>query len=243
MSQPVCVLIGAGEGLGRALAEKFAREGFCLSLISRTEKGSGAALSAARAVAGDDAAHFFAADARDPESIEVACRTSADALGEASVLIYNVRGYYAPKPPLELRYDELALNYQEEVIGALAAAKAVVPAMISAGGGTLIYSSATAALRGSRSNPLYALGKFGLRSLSQSLAKAYAAQGIHVAHVRLDCALDTPDVREAYGDRLKPEEMSKTDDVAETYWWIHCQPRSAWSNEVELRPHTEDWTY
>lgn len=242
MGSPVCVVIGAGDGLGQSLAKKFAAEGFRLGLISRSEKGSSAALAAAREVGGDDSAHYFAADAREPDSIESACRASAERLGAASVLIYNVRGYYAPKAPLELEYDELAVNYQEEVIGALAAAKAVMPAMLEAGAGTLIYSGATAALRGSRSNPLYALGKFGLRALSQSLAKAYAAQGIHVVNVRLDCTLDTPGIREYYRD-LKTEDMANTDDVAETYYWIHRQPRSAWSNEVELRPYTEDWTY
>ena len=243
MGKPVCVLIGAGEGLGQSLARKFVGEGFALGLISRSEKGSGAALAAARAIAGEKAAQFFAGDAGDPTSVEAACQACTAALGPATVLIYNVRGYYAPKPPLELAYDELALNYREEVIGALAAAKALVPAMIEAGAGTVIFSSATAALRGSRTNPLYALGKFGLRSLSQSLAKAYAADGIHVVHVRLDCTLDTPGIREYYGDRVKPEEMSNTDDVAETYYWLHRQPRSAWSNEVELRPYTENWTY
>ena len=242
MAKPVCVLIGAGEGLGQSLAKKFAAEGFRIGLISRSEAGSAAALREARAVAGDDAASFFAADARDPASIEAACAESAKELGAAQALIYNVRGYYAPKPPLELAYEELEINFQEEVVGALAAAKAVMPAMIEAGSGTIIYSSATAALRGSKSNPLYALGKFGLRSLSQSLAKAYASDGVHVVHVRLDCTLDTPGIREYYPD-IKPEEMSNTDDVAETYYWVHRQPRSAWSNEIEIRPYTEEWTF
>jgi NAD(P)-dependent dehydrogenase (short-subunit alcohol dehydrogenase family) len=242
MGKPVCVLIGAGEGLGQSLARKFAAEGFRLGLISRSEAGSAAALGEVRRVAGDDAGRYFTADARDPESIEAACRASAEELGPASVLIYNVRGYYASKPPLELAYDELEINFREEVVGALAAAKAVVPEMIRSGGGTLLYSSATAALRGSKRNPLYALGKFGLRGLSQSLAKAYAAEGIHVVHVRLDCALDTPGVRQVYPD-LNAEQMSNTDDVAETYYWVHRQPRSAWSNEVELRPYTEEWTF
>lgn len=242
MEKPVCVLIGAGEGLGQSLAKKFAAEGFQIGLISRSEAGSAAALREAQRVGGDSAGCYFSADAREPESIEAACRASAERQGPAQVLIYNVRGYYAPKPPLELRYDELEINFQEEVVGALAAAKAVVPDMIRSGGGTLLYSSATAALRGSKRNPLYALGKFGLRALSQSLAKAYAVDGVHVVHVRLDCALDTPGIRDVYPD-LKPEQMSNTDDVAETYYWVHRQPRSAWSNEVELRPYTEDWTF
>ena len=127
-------------------------------------------------------------------------------------------------------------------MGALAAAKAIIPGMILRQAGTVIYSSATAAFRGSSTNPLYSLGKFGLRSLSQSLAKAYSKEGVHVAHVRLDCVLDTPSIKKSYPD-FDREKMSSTDDVAETYWWIHQQPRSAWSNEIELRPFTEEWTF
>ena len=118
-----------------------------------------------------------------------------------------------------------------------------MPAMITRGQGTVLYSSATAAFRGSGTNPLFAIGKFGLRALAQSLAKAYSKDGVHVAHVRLDCTLDVPMVRQYMGANFNAAETSNTDDVASTYWWVHQQPRSAWSNEVELRPYTENWTY
>ena len=91
--------------------------------------------------------------------------------------------------------------------------------------------------------PLYAIGKFGLRALSQCLAKAYAKDGVHVVHVRLDCdTLDVPLMRELYGDDYNSETLADPDAVAEAYWWAHRQPKSAWSNEIELRPHTESWT-
>ncbi|MCP5081281.1 MAG: hypothetical protein GY948_06240 [Alphaproteobacteria bacterium] len=105
------------------------------------------------------------------------------------------------------------------------------------------FSNATAAYRGSKSHPLYAIGKFGLRGLSQSLAEAYSGDGVHIVHVRLDCDLDVPYMRAAYGDRLKPGMLASPDDVATSYWLTHLQPKSAWSNEIELRPHTEVWTY
>jgi NADP-dependent 3-hydroxy acid dehydrogenase YdfG len=142
-----------------------------------------------------------------------------------------------------MTFKEMRDIYEIEVVAAHAAACAVMPPMIERRQGTVIYSSATAALRGSVTNPLYAIGKFGLRALSQSLAKAYARNGVHVAHIRLDCTLDVPLVRQYYGDKIKPEQMSNTDDVAETYLWVHRQPKSAWSNEVELRPFTEEWTF
>ena len=242
-AKPLCILIGAGEGLGASIARKFAAEGFALALMSRSEGGSAAALAAASEHCAAGEAAYYAADAGEPASITAACTDAQAAMGPARVLIYNVRGYYAAKAPLDYNFDELEQNYREEVIGALAAAKAVMPAMIETGSGTVIYSSATAGFRGSARNALYALGKFGLRGLAQSLAKAYAQDGVHVAHVRLDCDLDVPLVRQMYGDKLNVENLANTDDVAETYYWVHQQPRSAWSNEVELRPYTENWTF
>jgi NAD(P)-dependent dehydrogenase (short-subunit alcohol dehydrogenase family) len=186
---------------------------------------------------------YFQADAMAPETIVAGLERVAAEMGAIEVLIYNVRGGMNAKPPLEMTFDEMRDIYEIEVVGAHAAAKAAIPAMIERGHGTVIYSSATAALRGSGSNPLYAIGKFGLRALSQSLAKAYARHGVHVAHMRLDCGLDVPIVRQYMGDEYDPEFLSNTDDVADSYLWVHRQPKSAWSNEVEIRPYTEEWTF
>lgn len=243
MSRTVCAIIGAGDGLGQSLAREFAKNDFDIALLSRSEQGSAAALAAAREAAPNAAVQYVQADAMSPETIEQGLAQVAHDMGPIEVLIYNVRGGMNAKPPLEMSFAEMRDIYEIEVVGAHAAAKAVVPAMIERGHGTVIYSSATAALRGSGTNPLYAIGKFGLRALSQSLAKAYARDGVHVVHVRLDCALDVPIVRKYYGDKLNAEMMSNTDDVAESYLWVHRQPKSAWSNEIEIRPYSEQWTY
>jgi NADP-dependent 3-hydroxy acid dehydrogenase YdfG len=115
--------------------------------------------------------------------------------------------------------------------------------MIARRRGTVIYFSATAAFRGSISHPLYSIGKFGLRALSQSLAKSYAGNGVHVAHVRLDCSLNVPLMRGLMPEASRNGELADTDAIAESYWWIHRQPSVAWSNEIELRPNTENWTF
>lgn len=243
MESKVCAIVGAGEGLGQSLAAAFAGKGFDVALLSRTEKGSSAALEAARLARPAGRVSFFAADASRPETVEAGLARVRAELGDVEVLIYNVRGALTWKPPLEVGYGELREIFEIEVTGALAAAKAVVPAMIEKGRGTVIFSSATAAFRGSANHSLYAIGKFGLRALSQSLAKAYAKAGVHVAHVRLDCALDVPVVRQIMGASFDPAKAAATDDVARSYVWIAEQPRSAWSNEVELRPFTEEWTY
>lgn len=243
MSQPVCAIVGAGEGLGSALAARFAGEGFDIALISRSETGSAAALASAAKAGAAVNARFFAADAMRPETIERALATVAGDMGEIDVLIYNVRGEFTSCEPLEMTYAQLEDVYRVEVVGAFAAAKSVLPAMRERGRGSVFFSSATAAFRGSGTHPLYAIGKFGLRALSQSLSKAYAKDGVHIVHVRLDCDLDVPMMRKLYGDKLEPGTLADTADVAQAYWLTHQQPKSAWSNEIELRPSTEVWTY
>lgn len=240
MTRPVCAIVGAGEGLGRALAAKFADHAFNIAVLSRTEAGSAAAIAAAGHAAD---VRFYRADATQPETIEESLSKIRNDMGDIEILIYNARGTFKACAPLDMTYEDLLDVYRIEVVGAFAAAKSVLPPMIERSGGSLFFSSATAALRGSGTYPLYAIGKFGLRALSQSLAKAYAKDGVHVAHFRLDCDLDVPVMHEAYGDRRDRVGLANPDDVAETYWLTHQQPKGGWSNEVEIRPHTEDWTF
>ena len=240
---PVCVIVGSGEGLGSALATKFAQEGFEIGLVSRSAKGSAKALEAVAKTRASSRVRYFAADAYQPETIETAINLISDDLGDIDVLIYNVRDEFKRCEPLEMTYEALEKTFRLEVIGAFAAAKSVLPGMRERGHGTVFFSSATAAFRGSNSYPLYAIGKFGLRALSQSLSKSYSRDGIHFVHVRLDCDLDVSIMKKLYGNAYDPENLANTSDVAQAYWLTYLQPQSAWSNEVELRPHTETWTY
>ncbi|MEM9045515.1 MAG: SDR family NAD(P)-dependent oxidoreductase [Pseudomonadota bacterium] len=238
---PICAIVGAGEGLGAALAAKFAANGFDLALLSRSAAGSATAQEAAIAARPGTKAQFFAADAQQPETIETTLATASQTLGEIEVLIYNVRGSFTRRDPLEMTYSELEDTFRLEVSGAFAAAKAVLPAMRERGQGTLFFSSATAAFRGSASFPLYAIGKFGLRALSQSLTRAYAQDGIHILHVRLDCNLATPVMEGLLSPKADP--LTSPEDVAQAYWLAYQQPKGAWTNELELRPYTETWTF
>ncbi len=240
MTGKVCVIVGAGEGLGRALAARFAKEGFSIGLVSRTRSGADAAAEGALTANPLARVCHRAADVRQPETVEEALAALAGDLGEVDVLIYNVRDRFAQCEPLAMTYAELEETFRTEVLGAFAAARSVIPAMRERGRGTVLFSSATAALRGSAAFPLYAIGKFGLRALSQSLARAYAKDGVHVVHVRIDCDLDVPVMRQMRGD--DKDALASPDGVALTYWLVHQQPRSAWSNEVEVRPFTETWT-
>jgi len=239
----VCAIIGAGEGLGSALAARFAVGSYDLALVSRSRAGSAAASAAVSATSETASAYYFQADANEPETIEQALAAVAREMGAIEVLIYNVRDQFIACEPLQMTYEQLETSFRLEVMGALAAVKSVVPAMRREGSGSVFFTSATAAYRGSATHPAYAIGKFGLRALSQSFAKAYSRDGVHFVHVRLDCDLDVPMMRKLYGENYDSEKLANVADVAETYWHTHLQPRSAWSNEIELRPYNETWTY
>lgn len=240
---PVCAIVGAGEGLGSALARKFSSEGMDIALISRSEAGSADAKAAALETRPAAKVRYYSADATEPTTIESALAMVAGDFGDIDVLIYNVRDAFTVIDPLDMTYELLEGTFKLEVVGAFAAAKAVLPSMRKRNQGSIFFSSSTAAFRGSGKLPIYAIGKFGLRALSQGLTRAYSKDGVHIVHVRLDCDLDVPVMHERYGDNYNPDKMAQPADVAQTYWHIHLQPRSAWSNEIELRPYSETWTF
>lgn len=241
--KPICTVVGAGEGLGRSLAKKFAAQGFDIALISRTESKAVPILEAIKQENSDVTARFFTADVTKPEAVEAAFTHIRKDMGNTSALLYTARGEFIAYEPLELSYEVLENIFRIEVMGAFAAAKSVLPTMIERGQGKIFFTSATAAFRGSAKYPHYAIGKFGMRALSQSLAKAYAKDGVHVAHMRLDLDLDVPLMQAIYAESDHEPNMVNPDDVAEAFWLTHQQPKAAWSNEVELRPYTENWTY
>jgi len=238
-----CAIVGAGEGLGSALAVKFASEGFDIALISRSERKATPILEAIRKENPDVRSRFFSADVTNTSAVESAFAQIRKVMGDTSTLLYTARGDYTAYDPLELPYDVLENIFRIEVMGAFAAAKSVLPSMIEKQAGKIFFTSATAAFRGSAKYPQYAVGKFGMRALSQSLAKAYAKDGIHVAHMRLDLDLDVPIMRAIHANSDHEPNMVAPDDVAQSFWLTHQQPKTAWSNEVELRPFTENWTY
>jgi NAD(P)-dependent dehydrogenase (short-subunit alcohol dehydrogenase family) len=124
--------------------------------------------------------------------------------------------------------------------GAFYAAREVLPAMVEAGRGTILLTGASAALRGKARFSALAVGKFGLRALAQSIAREFGPQGIHVSHVIIDGQINTPSIREMMPDR-EEHTMLSPDAIAETYWQLHAQDRTAWTLEADLRPSVESF--
>jgi NAD(P)-dependent dehydrogenase (short-subunit alcohol dehydrogenase family) len=231
----VAAILGVGPGLGAAVARRFAREGFAAALMARNEDG----LSGIRQEIEEDggAALSISADATDPASVEVAFGRVRDEVGDPEVFVYNA-GAFQMGGVLEIppeRFDEC---FRANCAGAFYAAQQVLPAMVEAGRGTILLTGATASLRGSARFSALAVGKFGLRALSQSMAREFGPQGIHVAHVVIDGQINTPSMRERSPDR-EEHTMLSPEAIAETYWRLHTQDRTAWTLELDLRPSVE----
>jgi NAD(P)-dependent dehydrogenase (short-subunit alcohol dehydrogenase family) len=233
----VAAVLGVGPGLGAEVARRFAREGFAVALMARNEDGLSAVRQEIEGEGGT--ALSIPADAADPPSVEVAFGRVRDEIGAPEVFVYNA-GAFQMGGILEIdprRFDEC---FKINCAGAFYAARQVLPAMVEAGRGTILLTGATASLRGSARFSALAVGKFGLRALAQSMAREFGPQGIHVAHVIIDGQINTPRMREMAPDR-EEHTMLLPESIAETYWRLYVQDRTAWTLELDLRPSVESF--
>jgi NAD(P)-dependent dehydrogenase (short-subunit alcohol dehydrogenase family) len=237
MSDRVAAVLGVGPGLGAAVARRFAGEGFGVALMARKEEsvadvreeiegGGGTALS-------------VSADATDPDSVARAFERVRGELGDPEVFVYNA-GAFQMGGILDLSPEQFDDCFRANCAGAFYAAQQVLPAMVEAGGGTVLLTGASAALRGKANFSALAVGKFGLRALAQSMAREFGPQGVHVSHVIVDGQINTPRMREMSPDR-EDHTLLSPDAIAETYWQLHSQDRTAWTLELDLRPAVESF--
>jgi NAD(P)-dependent dehydrogenase (short-subunit alcohol dehydrogenase family) len=233
----VAAVMGVGPGLGASVSRRFAREDFAVALMARRKESVAGVREEIEGRGGT--ALPVTADATDRGSVQAGFERVRAELGDPEVLVYNagdfqVGGILDVSPE---RFDEC---FRANCAGAFYAAQQVLPAMVDAGRGTVLLTGATAALRGGARFSALAVGKFGLRALAQSMAREFGPQGIHVAHVVVDGQIDTPRVREMSPDR-EDHTMLSPDAIAETYWQLHSQDRTAWTLELDLRPAVESF--
>ena len=231
----VVAVVGVGPGLGRALAVRFARGGFAVALVARQEASLRPVQAEIEGFGGG--VRSYVSDATDEKSVGVTFTRIREELGAPEALLYNA-GDFQAGGILELAATDFERAWRVNCLGGLLTAQAVVPAMLERGGGSIIYSGATASLRGSARFAGLAVGKFGLRALAQSMARELGPKGIHVAHVVIDGGIDTPRVRAMFADR-GPQSFLAPTAIAENYWNLHAQDPSTWSQEIDLRPSVE----
>ena len=237
MSNPVAAVLGVGPGLGAAIARRFAREGFAVALMARSEESVAGARKEIEGLGGTVLP--VSTDATDPASVDTSFEMVRGELGGPEVLVYNA-GAFQMGGILEIEPERFDECFRANCAGAFYAARQVLPAMVEAERGTILLTGATASLRGSARFSALAVGKFGLRALGQSMAREFGPQGVHVAHVIIDGQINTPRVRERFRDR-EGYTMLSPDAIAETYWQLHSQDRTAWTLELDLRPAVESF--
>ncbi|HEX8789509.1 MAG TPA: SDR family NAD(P)-dependent oxidoreductase [Polyangiaceae bacterium] len=229
-------IVGVGPGLGRAVAIRFAQGGFAVALMARSEDASRSVQDEITAAGG--VARSFACDAADESNARAAFGRVSAELGEPDVLVYNA-GAFQMGGVMQLSPADLERTWRVNCLGGLVTAQAVLAKMLERGRGTILFTGATAALRGSAQFASLAVGKFGLRALAQSMARELGPRGIHVAHVIIDGGIDTPRVRAMVAGRQVAPTLLSPAAIAETYWHLHSQEPSAWTHEMDLRPSVE----
>jgi len=233
----VAAILGVGPGLGAAIARRFAGEGFAVALMARREESVAAVREEITESGGR--ALPVATDATDPDSVAASFERVRAELGGPEVFVYNA-GAFQMGGVLEISPAKFDECFRANCAGAFYAARQVLPAMVEAGRGTVLLTGATASMRGSARFSALAVGKFGLRALAQSMAREFGPQGIHVSHIIVDGQINTPRLREMSPDREDNTMLSAT-AIAETYWQLHSQDRTAWTLELDLRPAVESF--
>ncbi|MYB66690.1 SDR family NAD(P)-dependent oxidoreductase [Candidatus Poribacteria bacterium] len=233
----IAVIAGVGPGLGAAIARKFADEGCNLALLSRSSAYS-INLSKRLEDTGISAIPI-PTDITDVGQVTDSFAQIRQELGVPDILV-NHAGNAAWGNLSELTAEAFENSWRVCTLGAFLCVKQVVPGMIEKGEGTILFSGATSAVRGRSGAIAFSSAKFAMRGLASSLAREVGPQGIHVAHVIIDGIIDSPNLRERY-KLSENEPLLKPDAIAETYWALVQQERSAWSFEVDVRPHNEEF--
>jgi NAD(P)-dependent dehydrogenase (short-subunit alcohol dehydrogenase family) len=227
------IVVGVGPGLGLALVESLAGAGMKVAMAARNAEHL-AALDTG-GLAGEVRA--YACDATYPATVEALFAQVSAELGEPDLVIYNA-GVYRPGGILEITPEDFEHCWKVGCFGGFLVGQAAARRMAPRGRGTILFTSATAALRGGAGFANLAVPKFGLRALAQSMAREFGPQGLHVAQVVIDGIIDAERSR-PLKDSEQPEACLAPAAIAQNYLALHHQPRSAWTQELDLRPWVE----
>ena len=235
MDRKVAVIVGVGPGLGWALVQRFAREGYATVACSRDPDRIRARIQASETSTKN--VRFEACDASRAEDVARVFSAVQRDLGAPGVVVFNA-GTYERGGILELTPESFERCWRVGCLGGFHVGQAAARAMVEAGSGTILFTGATASLRGGAGFANLAVSKFGLRALAQSMARELQPKGVHVAHVVIDGQIASELRRELAAQR-GPDSLLDPDTIADTYWQLHRQPRSAWTHELDLRPWVE----
>lgn len=247
--KPVCLVLGAGAGIGGTVAAKFASEGFHACLCRRSDQDGLDQMVSQIEERGGSASGYLI-DAIEENVLEDLVATIEKDVGAIEVLIYNLGAQSGMKLLHETSLKEFEWGWRMADLGLFRIAKSLMPIMEARGSGTFLVTSATAAMRGNKNQHSHAAAMGGRRMLCQTLNAEFSAKGIHVAHVVVDGMVDAPDtlgkmlgeemfqqLRESRG--MEHDGLILPEKIAETYYHLAQQHRSAWTHEIDLRPFSD----
>lgn len=229
----VAVVVGVGPGLGLALVNACAGAGMKVAMAAR----SADKLEAMRPDAFGDNLRSYATDASDPKSVAALFEAAERDLGGVTLAVFNA-GAFQMGGILEITPEEFEHCWRVGTMGGFLVGQEAARRMVGRGSGSIIFTGATAALRGSAKFVNLAVPKFGLRALAQSMARELGPQGIHVAHVIIDGQIESDRYRHLLDER-GPDSLMKPEDIAASYLHLHGQPRNCWTHELDMRPWSE----
>lgn len=241
MAKEVALIIGAGDALGGAIARRFARAGMTACVVRRHGDKLAALVDDIRRAGGEAVA--FGIDARREEQVtELVARIERD-IGGIEVAVFNI-GANVRFPIRETTSRVYFKVWEMGCFAGFLAGREAAKVMVPRGRGTILFTGASASLRGRDGFAAFAGAKHALRALAQSMARELGPLGIHVAHTVIDGAIDTEFIRGNFPERyaLKAQDgILAPAAIAENYWLLHRQPRNAWTHELDLRPWMENW--
>jgi len=244
-SKGVVVLVGAGDAIGAAVAKRFARGGYKV-VVARRDADKSQGLVDDMTAEGHEV-HAMSVDARQEADVQALFAKIEKEIGPVEVTLYNA-GSNVNKPLLETTEKLFFKAWELACYGGFLVGREAAKYMLSRGHGTILFTGATASVRGGKGFAAFASAKFGLRAVAQSMARELGPKNIHVVHLLIDAAVDS----EAIHQRMKaakgidardipPDSLTKTDSIADAYWFAHHQHRDGWTHELDLRPSVETW--
>ena len=242
LQRQTCLIIGAGDYIGAAIAKRFAAGGFTVCLGRRGGEKNAPLVAEIEAAGGT--AYSFSVDAREEQQVVSCLETIEEEGGHLDLVIFNVGGNVS-FPLIDTTERVFRKVWMMACLGGFLTGREAAKHMLPRGKGSIFFTGATASMRGGAGFSAFASAKFGLRALAQSMARELGPQGIHVAHLVIDSGVDTEFVRaritQAGGDpeTLPPDTLMRPESVADAYWQLHHQARDGWTHELDLRPFAE----
>jgi len=237
----VCLVVGAGDYLGGSIAVRFARENYH-TVICRRKRENLRNLEKRITLAGGEHTAFGCDARKEDQVIDLFSRIERE-IGPIEVLIFNI-GANVKFTIRETTSRVFRKVWEMGCFAGFLSGREAAKFMVPRGRGTIIFTGATASLRGAKGFAAFSAAKAGLRMVAQSMARELGSKGVHVAHVVIDGPIDTAWIRENFPVLVKSRPKNgilNPDHIAETYWRIHCQEKSAWTFEIDVRPYIEPW--